>query len=219
MAVTLASVWDAYAERYDEIFSRPRHHAENRVVVDRVRGLPCVRHGEPVLDIGCGTGLLIDCLPLENFIGIDISPAMIAKAKEKHPSYDWRVMDMQDLSSFPDGAFGAVVSLFAAFNYALSPLAAFREVTRVLRPGGDLFLHVLAPPMFLRMGQHTADMPLRVWTVQAIKELCRSEGVELVSLVGMTSILRLPWVRFESATIGRVAPWACEYLLVTGRKI
>lgn len=106
--------------------------------------------GSRVLDVACGTGL--DTLFLARAgmeaSGIDASPGMIAELRAKAAraglAIDARVGDAADLSAWPGGAFDGIVSAFAGLNTMdLERFAA--EAERVLRPGGRMVLHVLAP--------------------------------------------------------------------------
>jgi len=52
---------------------------------------------ETIIDIGCGPGnstrILFQRWPYAKVTGVDISPAMIEKAKTDCPQHDWRVLD------------------------------------------------------------------------------------------------------------------------------
>ena len=60
-----------------------------------------------IADIGCGTGHHVAALSSRNIntIGIDISPAMIKKAKENFPNYKFKVADALNGSAFESGSF------------------------------------------------------------------------------------------------------------------
>ena len=69
-----------------------------RVPTARVRdiavGRLSLRPGDTVLDFGCGTGLSFELLertvgPTGRIIGVDVSPDMLAKAREKVAAYGW----------------------------------------------------------------------------------------------------------------------------------
>jgi ubiquinone/menaquinone biosynthesis C-methylase UbiE len=119
-----------------EIFSR--HYA---LVADHV-GLYC-RAGS-ILDIGTGPGWLLVALrrslPELEPLGVDISPAMVATAREnmKRAGYD-AVIDLRVAAAealpFPDDTFDAVVST-GSLHHWKHPLAALNEVHRVLKAGG-----------------------------------------------------------------------------------
>jgi SAM-dependent methyltransferase len=74
-------------------------------------------------------------------VGIDVSPAVVEAARERHPGLDARPGDVRRLE-FPDSAFDAVVSNSTLDHFATLDQAAtaLRELRRVLVPGGLLLL-------------------------------------------------------------------------------
>lgn len=103
-----------------------------------------------LLDIGCGTGGLLERLAtrIEEGLGVDASRDMLALARTRlaerglsHVSV--RQADMYRLA-LPDAAFDAV-TLQMVLHYAEDPAAALAEACRVLRPGGVLVIVDLAP--------------------------------------------------------------------------
>lgn len=103
-----------------------------------------------LLDIGCGTGGLLERLAprLEEGLGVDASREMLALARtrlaERGLSHvTVRQADMYRLA-LPDAAFDAV-TLQMVLHYAEDPAAALAEACRVLRPGGVLAIVDLAP--------------------------------------------------------------------------
>jgi len=101
--------------------------------------------GARVLDLGCGTGALLESLRgagLEGQ-GIDVSPEMVAVAERRLGPGAVRIGRLQDVNERE--AYDALVSLSFPFNYcadvpeACAALAGFH---RALRPGGLLLLQV-----------------------------------------------------------------------------
>jgi demethylmenaquinone methyltransferase/2-methoxy-6-polyprenyl-1,4-benzoquinol methylase len=103
--------------------------------------------GDSALDACCGTGDLTFCLTDACsaclVTGLDFTPAMIDQAREKAASRACRGLpppaalitgDLLDLP-FPDGEFAAVTVGWGVRNVPDVP-RAFREMTRVTRPGG-----------------------------------------------------------------------------------
>ena len=96
-----------------------------------------------ILDIGCGLGRTTQPLADMGFevIGIDVSEAMINKARAKFPTIDFRIGDACDLQ-FGDEAFEYALFSFNGIDH-IHPerrrIRALREIHRVLKPGG-LFL-------------------------------------------------------------------------------
>lgn len=105
------------------------------------------RHALPgrLLDVGVGTGRNMPFYPTSApVIGIDASPAMLARARARARRLGREVelfeMNLLELD-FPDGHFDTVVATFVLLCLpdALQ-LPALRELARVTRPGGRILL-------------------------------------------------------------------------------
>jgi ubiquinone/menaquinone biosynthesis C-methylase UbiE len=94
-----------------------------------------------ILDAGVGTGRNFPFYPPSSeVVGIDLSPAMLARAERKRllaaTTVELRQMDVTRLD-FPDRSFDAAVAtfLFCALPDELQ-VAGMRELGRVVKPGG-----------------------------------------------------------------------------------
>ena len=105
--------------------------------------------GRDALEIGCGIARLMVPLAarLRSVVGTDVSPGMVSAARrrlEGLSNASVRVTAGRDLSEFGSGAMDLVYSVDAFPYLVLSGQALverhFREVGRVLRPGGDFVL-------------------------------------------------------------------------------
>ncbi len=67
-----------------------------------------VSPNQRVLEIGCGMGSLISQLKPSHGVGVDFSPEMIARAKQRHPEIEYHQLDAHDLSSLA-GTFDVII--------------------------------------------------------------------------------------------------------------
>lgn len=109
--------YDAFAPIYDDFNAQNDYEFWFSVLLPRLEGFG-LKIGK-VLDVGCGTGRAFAPMLRRGWeiAACDISPAMVAKAKEKHPgeaiAYD--VADMTKLPTY--GEFQLVWGLNDAVNY------------------------------------------------------------------------------------------------------
>ena len=100
---------------------------------------------DTVLDVACGPGLVVGAFArvVRHASGIDLTPAMIDKAREHAAALalrnvDWHVGNVAALP-FPDRSFSLVVSRFA-FHHFVDPLGVLREMERVCARGGRVVI-------------------------------------------------------------------------------
>lgn len=96
----------------------------------------------PVADLGSGPGHVtarLHALGVPVF-GIDISPRMVALAREAHPGLRFHVGSMTRLD-LPDGTLGGALALYSTIHVPDDHLpTAFAEIHRTLVPGGQVLL-------------------------------------------------------------------------------
>jgi SAM-dependent methyltransferase len=98
--------------------------------------------GAPVVDLGCGPGRVtahLRTLGVDAF-GIDLSPAMVAEARRRHPAlrFEEGSLAAPDLA---DGALGGIVAWYSIIHTPPAHLpAVLAEFRRVLAPGGHVLL-------------------------------------------------------------------------------
>ena len=97
---------------------------------------------ENLLDVGTGTGYLIDMLSRKyeaRFYGLDLSENMIMQAKAKHIKNSEFIVGKANKLPFNDSSFD-VVTCSQSFHHYPYQLDAMNEAYRVLKPGGIYIL-------------------------------------------------------------------------------
>ncbi|MFI5725359.1 class I SAM-dependent methyltransferase [Streptomyces cyaneofuscatus] len=111
--------------------------------------------GLPVADVGCGTGRVTAHLSelglgLDVF-GIDLSPQMLAVARQDHPGLRFEEGSMLALG-LPDASLGGLLAWYSTIHVPDEELPrAFAELHRVLAPGAPV-----------QLGFQVGDEPLRM---------------------------------------------------------
>ncbi|HEY3175061.1 MAG TPA: methyltransferase domain-containing protein [Candidatus Polarisedimenticolia bacterium] len=121
-----------YGTPFAAIFQRFWNEELLALLPERIEG--------PVLDNGCGTGILLPDLTArcDSVYAVDLSPDMLAQARERAPGADLREADLESLP-FPDGFFRTVICR-GSLHHVPSRERAFAEAFRVLAPGGLIAL-------------------------------------------------------------------------------
>jgi len=133
-------LWDNIARSYDQKVMLTYEDAY-RQTVEAI--LEEVNSTSRVLDVGCGTGIIaMEIVPEVNqVIGIDLSPKMIAQARKKalKMALENVTFDEGDgyATDFDSGSFDVVI-LANLLHVVAEPAAVVREAHRLLAPGGFL---------------------------------------------------------------------------------
>ncbi len=147
----VAAMFDQIAPVYDRmntLMTLGRDGRWRRIAVDATRLSP----GDAVIDVACGTGKLAGALaervgPFGRVLAVDLAPGMIAEARQQNPDLVQLEFTVADALALPvtDGAFDAATIAFGLRNLPDFE-AAFRELARVVRPGGWVVCLELSVP-------------------------------------------------------------------------
>lgn len=157
-----AEPWDRLAPSYDARFTGPVAQAEDVIVADWLRLL--LRRQPPdalVVDLGCGTGHLLDLLPeipRDRYLGLDVSAQMLALASCRHPGYSFRVHDFRAAHALWRPAL--IVCLYGTPSYVSDPIRTFKTWARVAQPGDELFWMFSGPNYLRRKGHVVGESQL-----------------------------------------------------------
>jgi ubiquinone/menaquinone biosynthesis C-methylase UbiE len=150
---TRAALVDGYsrsAPTYDQTAGMTYVMALRRLL-PRVRVAPA----PAVLDLGCGTGInLLEAAcalgPCSRLHGVDLAPGMIHEARRKTAAAGlpatFEVGDGEDLA-VEDASFDLVICN-SVYHWFVDRSRAVAEMSRVLRPGGQVLINCVADPGF-----------------------------------------------------------------------
>jgi SAM-dependent methyltransferase len=135
--------YDAVADEYvRRIFDELQHKPLDRELLDRFAAR--VREVGPVCDMGCGPGQVARYLNQRGVevCGVDLSPAMVERARRLVPGVEFRQGDMLALDA-PDGAWAGIAAFYSLIHIPREDMPqALKELRRVLRPGGVLLVAI-----------------------------------------------------------------------------
>jgi SAM-dependent methyltransferase len=134
-------LWDSDPEGW-ALYAEPHNTPLFRALLD----VTSAGSGTRLLDVGCGTGLMLQLASDRGaqVTGVDVAPGLLAVARQRLPAADLWLADMDRLP-LADASFDAVVGA-NTFQFAGDPPGALREAARVCRPGGAVAASTFAEP-------------------------------------------------------------------------
>ncbi|KAH8900427.1 S-adenosyl-L-methionine-dependent methyltransferase, partial [Thozetella sp. PMI_491] len=201
--------WDRYVEEYAKM--TPIHGPFTSGVLNLANSLRPLSSATAILDDGCGTGSLMNCLIDDHgaelpssvrLLASDYSKGMVAYVEKLKNSPDkvsnplWQrvethVLDAQDLSpAIPTASLSHVISnlVFMGMDDATKPISA---AYNVLEAGGILTFSLLVNPEWIhawRYAQHLAPKD-KVWNLDTPEVWNSNEAIEkAVRDAGFTSV-------------------------------
>ncbi len=130
------------ASYYDELYVNPAYYKAEAIKTVALIKTYKQSDGNELLDIACGTG---GHMPYwrEHFhvVGLDISPEMLDRAKQKYPDIKFILGDMIDVNINQE--FDALVCLYGSIGFVQTPEKlneALVTFAKHMKPGGVLCL-------------------------------------------------------------------------------
>ena len=134
--------YDCVADEYvRRLFEELQHKPLDRELLGRFAA-HMREAGGRACDMGCGPGHVARYLRERGFevSGVDLSPAMVERARGLTPGVEFRRGDMMALDS-PAGAWLGIVAFYSIIHIPRGEVVpALSELRRVLRSGGTLLL-------------------------------------------------------------------------------
>jgi len=191
-------VYEQMAPRYDKdirFWEKVQFGGGRQWVAARVQG--------QVLEVAVGTGLNLPLYPpTVTLSGVELSPAMLALARQRATEHDLNVDlregDAQALP-FDDASFDTTVCTLSLCTIP-DPAAAIAEMRRVLRPGGLMLLldHIGStwPPIW------AVQRLIEQFTIRSAGEYMTRRQLPLVQAAGFEI---LETQRLKAGTVERIA--------------
>jgi glycosyltransferase involved in cell wall biosynthesis/SAM-dependent methyltransferase len=128
---------DALYRLFEDVF-----RGSESFIRDRQKGyIQLLRGHEPILDVGCGRGELLDLLTEENMTakGVDIDPGMVRRCREK--GHEVELADgLEYLSTLADGSLGSIFSAQVIEHLTYEALIRFFELACTKLDESGVFL-------------------------------------------------------------------------------
>ncbi|MHC4957733.1 MAG: class I SAM-dependent methyltransferase [Planctomycetota bacterium] len=217
-----------YEAIHTEIFN-PVEQARLRASLERARGLLRTGSATPrALDFGCGTGNVSDHLDALGFrvTAADVSTRFLDMLRDRFTTFR---LNGADLAGLDDGAFDFVAS-YSVLHHIPDYLAAVRELARVTKPGGVVYIdHEASPRLWERREEHRrfrrrARFDKAPWRrlVRSVRKRFGLHGKGDGGDEGDIHVSaddHIEWERIGQAlaTFGFEAAWTSDYLLFDTR--
>lgn len=125
--------YDGVAAEYDRTTARSHHYHEAlRTSLRQV-----IPAGRRVLEVGSATGDMLASVQPSYGVGVDLSPAMVERATEKHSHLTFLAADILDQPLSETFEFVISVNLM---EHVVDVLGATRAMAAMLEPGGTMLV-------------------------------------------------------------------------------
>ena len=146
-------------------------------------------HERKILDVGCGTGTMLTHLAAYGKAhGVDIDEEAVGYCLERGLE-DVQLGEAAQLP-FDDGSYDLVTALDVV-EHLDDDVGAFREMRRVLRPGGHLLVTVPANP-FLWGDQDEVNLHKRRYVSSELRDRVVESGFDVIRLSYINALLFPP---------------------------
>lgn len=190
-----------WADNYDNPLTSITFRQTNAKIVRLLEP----KQNSSLLDVGCGSGILIKYLLDANrgmkLFGLDITPKMVEVAKRKfanNPSVEITLGSAVKMP-YKDNSFD-YVTCASSFHHHPDPLKSAKEMVRVLKPGGKLLILDMCIEGLLRKILFKVE---NVYHNEGkVFRLTNKEMFDLYQTVGLKQIEQSTFLYFTLITIG-----------------
>ncbi|MBE9217756.1 class I SAM-dependent methyltransferase [Dolichospermum flos-aquae] len=188
-------LFDRWANSYDWTFPSFIYQAIHKRLLSQVE----LSANANVLDLGCGTGRLLNRLanqfPEITGTGLDLSPQMLRVARQNNrhrPRLIYLEGNAENLP-FVEGQFDAVFNTISFLHYP-QPDQVLKEVARVLSPGGKFYLVDIT-------FNNSSSCQITPHSHTAVRFYSQKQREEMGNNAGLTCVGHYPLLGFVLLTV------------------
>ena len=158
------SEWnEAMVDRYDiDRYYQDSHFIVRWIERRRIKLLQryaAARPGDHVLEVGCGAGHVLATFPDVQRTGIDLSAAMLKRARKRLGKDVELMQSAAEHLPFADSTFDVVLCT-EVLEHTVAPEKVILELMRVARPGGRVVVSIPNEAMIDRAKRISRGMPI-----------------------------------------------------------
>lgn len=175
--------------RWAPIYDWPLTSVFYQAVHQRILDYAQIPELANVLDLGCGTGKLLNRLakaePTLTGTGLDFSSEMLTQALQKSfdPNRLTYCQGSTDQMPLPDSVFDCAFCSISFLHYP-DPIAVLQELRRVLKPGGYFHLADYAPSLWSSQSEQALPMSpnkIKFYSAGARSAMAQQADLNIVS--------------------------------------
>ena len=211
--------FDSLAEKRQYWKNRNRYYYDNQEKYFRF----LVPEGLSILELGCGTGDLLDALRPKRGVGIDFSSEMVRIARERYPNLEFRRADMEELEGCEE-TFDILI-MSDVVGHLMDIEETFRQLHIFCRPDTRIIIsyyNFLWEPV-LKMGEMLGlKMPQHYQNWLSSNDICNLLSLTHFQVVKLEYRLlvpkRIPWLsnfinRYFASLPGLRRLCLCQYIV------
>ncbi len=211
--------FDLLAEKRQYWRNRNRYYYDNQEKHFRF----LVPEGLSILELGCGTGDLIDALRPKRGVGIDFSSEMVRIARERYPNIEFRMADMEKIEGWEETFDVLIIS--DVVGHLMDIEETLRQLHIFCRPDTRIIIsyyNFLWEPV-LKMGEMLGlKMPQHYQNWLSSSDICNLLSLAHFQVIKLEFCLlvpkRIPWFsnfinRYFASLPGLRRLCLCQYIV------